>query len=65
MFEVLSDKLNEVFKRLGSKGRLTEKDIDEALREVRMALLEADVNYKVARDFVASVRERSLEGDVL
>ena len=48
MFDALSDKLNDVFRRLGSKGRLTEKDVDEALREVRLALLEADVNFKVA-----------------
>ena len=65
MFETLSEKLNGVFKRLNSKGRLTEKEVDEALREVRMALLEADVNFKVARDFVARIRERSLEADLL
>ncbi len=65
MFEVLSEKLNGVLGRLGSKGRLTEKDIDEALREVRLALLEADVNFRVARDLVARIRERTLEGDVL
>ena len=50
MFEALTEKLNGVFGVLGNKGRLTEKDIDEALREVRMALLEADVNFRVARD---------------
>ena len=65
MFETLSEKLNGVFKRLNSKGRLTEKEVDEALREVRMALLEADVNFRVARDFVARIRERSLEADLL
>jgi signal recognition particle subunit SRP54 len=65
MFEALSEKLNGVFRRLGNKGRLTEKDVDEALREVRMALLEADVNFKVARDLVARIRERSLQEDVL
>ena len=65
MFEVLSDKLNNVFRSLGKKGRLTEKDVDEALREVRLALLEADVNFKVARTFVSRIRERALEQDVL
>ena len=64
MFEVLSDKLNDVFKRLGSRGRITEKDIDTALRDVRMALLEADVNFRVARDFVARIRERVLQADL-
>jgi signal recognition particle subunit SRP54 len=65
MFEALSEKLNGVFKRLGSKGSLSEKDVDEALREVRLALLEADVNFKVARDLVAKIRERALQDDVL
>ena len=65
MFEALSGKLTDVFGRLGNKGRLTEKDVDAALREVRMALLEADVNYRVARDFVARIRERALDEQVL
>ena len=65
MFETLSEKLNGVFRGLGSKGRLTEKDVDAALREVRMALLEADVNFRVARNFVGKLRERSLGEDVL
>ncbi len=65
MFEALSEKLTGVFARLGNKGRLTEKDIDEALREVRMALLEADVNFKVAREFVSRIRNESLELDLL
>ena len=65
MFEALSGKLNAVFSRLSSKGRLTEKDVDEALREVRLALLEADVNFRVARDFVARIRERALQDNVL
>ena len=65
MFEALSDKLNGVLARLNNKGRLTEKDIDEALREVRLALLEADVNFRVARDFVARIRERALDDEVL
>ena len=51
-FEGLSEKLNSVFKGLRGKGRLTEEDIKLAMREVRMALLEADVNYKVVKDFV-------------
>ena len=65
MFENLSDKLNGVFRSLGNKGRLTEKDVDAALREIRLALLEADVNFKVAKSFVASIRERALEENVL
>jgi signal recognition particle subunit SRP54 len=65
MFETLSDRLNETFGRLGRKGRLTEKDVDDAMREVRRALLEADVNFKVVKDFVATVRERSLGQDVM
>ena len=58
-FEGLTDKLQGVFKKLGSKGRLTEQDVKAAMREVRMALLEADVNYKVVKDFVARVTERA------
>jgi signal recognition particle subunit SRP54 len=65
MFEVLTEKLSAVFRRLGSRGRLTEKDIDEALRQVRLALLEADVNFKVVKEFTARVRERSLGSQVL
>ena len=65
MFETLSEKLSAVFKRLGSKGTLTEKDVDEALREVRLALLEADVNFKVVKDFIARLRARALESNVL
>ena len=65
MFETLTDKLNAVFSRLGGKGRLTEKDVEEALREVRLALLEADVNYKVARQFVDRIRERAIGSEVL
>jgi signal recognition particle subunit SRP54 len=64
MFETLSDRLNDVFQRMGKKGRLSEGDVDEAMREVRRALLEADVNFKVVRDFVAAVRERSIGGEV-
>ena len=65
MFDALSTKLAEVFGRLGTKGRLGERDVDSALREVRMALLEADVNFRVARDLVAAIRVRALEADVL
>jgi signal recognition particle subunit SRP54 len=65
MFETLTDRLNETFARLGRKGRLTEQDVDDAMREVRRALLEADVNFKVAKDFVAAVRERAVGQDVL
>ena len=65
MFELLVDKLGKVFRGLNSKGRLTEKDVDEALRQVRLALLEADVNFKVVKDFIARVRERAVGADVL
>jgi signal recognition particle subunit SRP54 len=65
MFESLSDRLTETLGRLSRKGRLTEQDVDEAMREVRRALLEADVNFKVVKDFVAAVRERAVGQDVL
>ena len=65
MFDNLTDKLTGIFQKLQSRGRLTEKDIDDALGQVRRALLEADVNFKVARDFVANVKGRSLGSDVL
>jgi signal recognition particle subunit SRP54 len=65
MLEALSDKLSGVFQKLGSHGTITEKDLDEAMREVRIALLEADVNFKVVRQFIASVRERALGAEVL
>lgn len=65
MFESLSDKLQSVFKRLSGKGRLTEEDVDEALKEVRRALLEADVSFKVVKAFVAKLRERAVGVDVL
>jgi signal recognition particle subunit SRP54 len=64
MFEILSDKLGNVFRALSSKGRLTEKDIDDGLRQVRLALLEADVNFKVVKDFVDRVRERASGAEV-
>ncbi|MDD9994534.1 MAG: signal recognition particle receptor subunit alpha, partial [Dehalococcoidia bacterium] len=65
MFDALSTKLAEALGRLNNKGRLGEKDVDSALREIRMALLEADVNFRVARDLVAAIRVRALEADVL
>ncbi len=65
MFETLTGKLTAVFERLGKRGRLTETDVDGALREVRMALLEADVNFRVARNLVSSIRERVLQAEVL
>ena len=65
MLEILSEKLSKVFRMLGNKGRLSEKDIDEALREVRLALLEADVNFKVVKEFLGKVRERVVNARVL
>src|SRR4030042_344961 len=65
MFEVLSEKLGNVFRLLGNHGKLTEKDIDEAMRQVRLALLEADVNFKVVKDFTTRVRERSIGKEVM
>jgi signal recognition particle subunit SRP54 len=65
MFDSLSSKLGAVFQKLSNRGRLTDKDIDEALKEVRVALLEADVNFKVAREFVAKVKERCMGSEVL
>ena len=64
-FESLTDKLQNVFKNLRSKGRLTEEDVKIALKEVKMALLEADVNFKVVKQFVKSVEERAVGADVL
>ncbi|MCQ2566239.1 MAG: signal recognition particle protein [Clostridia bacterium] len=64
-FESLSDKLNGVFSKLKGKGVLTETDINEAMREVKLALLEADVNYKVVKEFVADVKEKALGEEVM
>lgn len=64
-FEGLSEKLQGVFKKLKGKGVLTETDVNEAMREVKMALLEADVNFKIVKDFVATVKEKCLGADVL
>lgn len=65
IFSGLADKLQDTFKRLRGKGKLTEKDVTEALREVRLALLEADVNFRVVRDFVAKIKERAVGAEVL
>ncbi|RJR22618.1 MAG: signal recognition particle protein [Desulfobacteraceae bacterium] len=65
MFESLTDKLNRVFKKLTGRGKLSEANIQEALREVRLALLEADVNYKVVKGFVEEVRKRAVGQEVL
>ncbi len=65
MFESLSDKLDAVFKKLKGHGKLTEKNIEQGLKEVRMALLEADVHFRVAKSFIADVRQRALGQDVL
>ncbi len=65
MFELLSEKLAKVFRGLSGKGKVSEKDVDEAMREVRLALLEADVNFKVVKDFTARVRERAIGAEVL
>ncbi len=65
MFETLSEKLQAIFDKLTAQGRLTEADVDKALREVRMALLEADVNFKVVKAFVARLRERAIGAEVM
>jgi signal recognition particle subunit SRP54 len=64
MFQALSDRLGAIFQRLRSRGKLTESDVSEVLREVRVALLEADVNLAVAKDFIASIRERAVGAEV-
>ena len=64
-FEGLSERLENSFKKLRAKGKLTESDVKDAMREVRLALLEADVNYKVAKDFTKSVTERAIGEDVM
>jgi len=65
MFENLSDKLDGIFKRLKGRGKLTEQNIQEALKEVRIALLEADVNFKVVKDFIQSVEQRAVGQEVM
>ena len=64
-FESLSEKLQNVFKNLRGKGKLSEADVKTALREVKMALLEADVNFKVVKDFISSVQGRAVGEEVL
>ena len=64
-FESLSEKLNRAFSKLRGKGKLTEKDVQEALKEVKMALLEADVNFRVVKQFVASIQERAIGSEVM
>ena len=65
MFEILTDKLTTIFDQIASKGRLRQKDVDDVLRDIRMAFLEADVNFKVARTIVATIKERALSDEVL
>ena len=65
MFDALSESLGSVFRNLRGRGRISEKNVQDALREVRMALLEADVNYRVAKDFIARVKEKCMGADVL
>ena len=64
-FEGLSTKLQDITRRLKGKARITESDLKDMLREVKLALLEADVNYKIVKDFIATVQEKSLGQDVL
>ncbi|KHO62573.1 signal recognition particle subunit FFH/SRP54 (srp54) [Thermoanaerobacter sp. YS13] len=64
-FESLSERLQEIFKKLRGKGKLTEKDVKEAMREVKVALLEADVNFKIVKDFINSVTEKALGQEVM
>ncbi len=64
-FEGLTEKISAAFKKLKGKGRLTEADVKAAMREIRLALLEADVSYKVVKDFVSKVSERAVGTDVM
>lgn len=65
VFEGLADKLQQTFKKLRGRGKLTEADVNEAMREVRMALLEADVNFKVVKEFIAKIKERAIGQEVM
>ncbi|GAW92822.1 signal recognition particle protein [Calderihabitans maritimus] len=65
VFSKLAERLQETFKKLRNKGKLTEKDVEQALREVRLALLEADVNYKVVKDFIGKIKERAVGEEIL
>ena len=64
-FEGLSSRLQEITRKIRGKARITESDLKEMLREVKLALLEADVNYKIVKDFIATIREKALGQDVL
>ena len=64
MFESLSDRLNNVFSNLRRKGKLSQADVDEGLRSVRLALLEADVHFEVVKDMLARIRERAIGAEV-
>ena len=65
MFDALSERLRRTLGTLTGRGRVTEADVDVAMREVRLALLEADVNFRVVKDFVARVRERAVGAEIL
>ena len=65
MFESLTQRLDAVFDRLRGKGKISEKDVEDAMREVRQALLEADVNFKLVKEFVKKVQERAIGAEVL
>ena len=64
MFENLTSRLNQVFTQLRKRGKLSEADVDSAMREVRMALLEADVHYTVVKDFISRIRARAVGAEV-
>ncbi len=64
-FDSLTEKLQNIFKNLRSKGRLTEDDVKEALKEIKRALIAADVNFKVVKDFIKNVQERAVGSDVM
>ena len=65
MFQSLVDKMSQAFSKFRNKGKLTEADVKAGMREVKLALLEADVNFKVVKNFVARTKERCLSADVL
>ena len=65
MFEALTDKFNAIFKKLRSKGKLSEEDVDAILKELRMVLLESDVHYRVVKDLTSRVRERAVGKEVM
>src|SRR5437879_6671821 len=65
MFESLTERLDQALKKLTGRGKLNEADVDTGLREVRLALLEADVNYRVVKDFIASIRARAIGAEVM